>query len=104
MSEKDIQTITAMIAIIIENRDISDIFKIGVDIYKIPYILNSMVKKNYCIYKDGKYHITISGKNLLHQYGSPFTKKEKKVTSLFSRRIPRQSVDDIYLPAVPPNL
>ena len=38
MSEKDIQIITAMISIIIENRDISDIFKLGVDIYKIPYI------------------------------------------------------------------
>ena len=96
--------IAAILFIIKYKRDISDIFAYGIHIEEIQNILKYIQTKGYCIKDKNHYYISELGEKFIQTHSNLFTKKRIKVNPLFERRLPRQSVNDIYLPTLPPDL
>lgn len=94
--------ISTSLYIIYKNADISELFKYGISLSQIPTLLKYIEDHGYCTRRDDTYTLTPSGYEFLNKFPALFTDSAKRVKPLFSMRIPRMSIDEIFLPKKSP--
>lgn len=104
MSKEPSDKLIANFLYLIDNNlDVTEVFKLGLSLNQLPDLLMYVYNNKYCDYVDDTYVINESGKNFIKEIKPNVKISNSAIEPLYEARIPRQSLEEIYIPEFSPN-